>query len=506
MKKTKMRICLLIVSAMLFTTFMSGCKSTSGTTTSSGSSALKAVTLRWVIPQVQTQNSPTPVFDAANKIIKDKLNATVKFDMVPMANYEAKIKLIIESGEEADIFYTSNWFDNYYTDVTNGGLYDITNLLAKDAPDIKAKFSDAIFNALKIGGKLYAVPNNSVLVRKVGFELRKDLTSKYNFDYSSVKTLADLTPYLATIKKSEPNAIPMCNVNGGTSGGSELYINLQNYFGWNTFVSMQTPGAGYNFGDLKVFDQFETQEFKDFLKTAREWYLAGYTDKDAATMATNPQKTAGKYAVVSDPAAYAGEDTIFSNSQAGGTPYVLDTNVNGDAALQTGSIASNLSSISKSSANPDRALMLLNLVNTDTNLFNLLCWGQENTNYTKNSDGTITDLLSGKYDGIYNFFIGDMMNTWITKGQPSDMYAQMKKLNASGKPSVFLGFTFDSTAVQSQVAQCAAVVQQYLSGLTTGYLDPDKYYPIFIAALKKAGSDQIVAAMQSQVSTWSSKK
>ena len=516
MKKAKKRIiCLLMSSVMLLSSIMSGCGSETpaskntgnGSSPTSGNEKLKPVTLRWILPKIQSMNDNSEVFDAANKIIKDKLNATVKFDMFEWGDFEKKISLIIESGEEADIFYTSNWVNNYYLNVSKGGLTDITDMLDKDAPNLKAKYNDKIWNALKINGKLYAVPNQGVFVRKLGFEFRKDLAKKYNFNYNSVKTLADLEPYLKTIKEKEPNYIPISDVKDSGGSGASLFANMKNYFGWDTFVSMQTPGVGKDYGDLKAFNQFESPEFKDYLKTVRDWYMKGYIQKDAATVGDNSANTkAGKYAVASEPAAYPGMDVVYSTSQAGGTPYVLDSNVNGDNALQTGSIASNLNGICSTSVDPDRALMLLDLVNRDKNLYNLLCWGQEGKNYTKQPDGTIEQIKNGKYEGVYNFFLGDTLQTFVTKGQPLDMYDQLKKLNNSGKPSVFLGFVFDTQPVKSQIAQCTAVTDQYLAGLCTGYLDPSKYYSVFIDKLKRAGSDQIITEMQKQLDKWSKTK
>lgn len=508
----------LIGTAITCTFVLAGCgqgantaeESTSATVaptaTQSSTTKQAAVNMRWILPKIQAQNENGPVFEAANKIIKEKINAEVKFDNFEWADFEKKISLLLASGEGADIFFTSNWVNNYYQNVAKGGLTDITDMLSSVAPNLKAKYSDGIWDALKINGKIYAVPNQGVFVRRLGLLFRKDLEEKYKFDYNSVKRLEDLEPYLKTIKAKEPNYFAIENTKDNGGCGSLLFANAQNYFKWNTFVSMKTPGAGRNSGDLKVFNQFESQEFKDYLKLARDWYLKGYTPKDSATVDSSEYRKSGKFAVVSDPAAYPGEDQIYSSSQAGGTPYVINSNIDGDTSLTTGSVASNLNAISKTSKNPERALMLLDLVNSDKELYNILCWGLEGTNYTKQSDGTIEQIKNGKYEGVYNFFLGDTLNTYVTKGQPLDMYDQLKKLNESGTPSVFIGFVFNSEPVKSQISQCTAVTDQYLAGLCTGYLDTDKYYPEFIDKLKKAGADAIIAEMQKQIDEWAKTK
>ncbi len=525
MNKIMKIICLLLVFAMASVFLLSGCGSTAaknetgassnttaavstaaGTTAAQETKPLDPVTLRWILPKIQAQNDPGPVFDAANKVFKEKLNATVKFDPFEWADFEKKISLLIAAGEEADIFFTASWINNYYQNIAKDGLTDITTMLETVTPALKAKFSDGIWDALKVNGKIYAVPNQSVWVRRLGFQFRKDLVDKYSFDYPSVKKLEDLEPYLKTIKGKEADSFAIENVK--SPNGSSLYENAQNYFGWNTFVSMKTPGVGLDFDtNLKVVNQFETQTFKDFIKMAHGWYLNGYTPKDSGTLVDpSPYRQSAKYAVVSEPAAYPGQDVVFSSSQAGGTQYVLNSTIDGDSVLSTASVASNLNSVCKTSSNPERALMALELINTDKELYNTLCWGLEGTNYTKQADGTIEQMKNGQYEGVYNFFLGDMLQTYVTKGQPLDMYDQIKKLNDSGKPSAFIGFNFISDPVKAQIAQCSAVTDQFLAGLCTGYLDPDKYYTQFMTKLKAAGADAIIAEMQKQVDEWAKTK
>lgn len=504
--KGKKLICIIAVLALLLSMMLAGCgqkETRPNETTANVESAttgqatteaqLEPVNLRWILPKVQTQNEPQPVFDAANKMIKEKINATVSFDMLEMGQYENKIKTLVAAGEEADLFFTSSWFNNYYKLAASGGLYDISGLLDK-TPQLKAKFPDYIWNALKIGGKIYAVPDQSVFVRKLGLELRKDLVEKYKLDYQSIKKLKDVEPFLKSVKENEKDVIPIDMV-------SNSWFGMQSAFGWEVFVGMNIPGAGYNFKDTKVFNQFETQEFKDFVYMMHDWYKKGYIPEDAATT-DNKYLSQGKCAVVLDPAAYPGQDAIFSNSTAGGTPYILSTGMEVDAAIQGGSIASNLTSVCSTSKNPERALMLVELVNFDKELFNTIVWGIEGTNYTKNADGTIEQIKDGKYEGIYNFFTGDMLNTYVQKGQPLDMYEQMDKLNKSGKPSSFLGFVFNPEPVKTDISNLTTVTDQYLTGLTTGYVDPDKYYPEFVDKLKKAGVDKVIAEMQKQVDEW----
>nr|WP_225446570.1 DUF3502 domain-containing protein [Paenibacillus rhizovicinus] len=65
-----------------------------------------------------------------------------------------------------------------------------------------------------------------------------------------------------------------------------------------------------------------------------------------------------------------------------------------------------------------------------------------------------------------------------------------------------LGFTFDPTSVQNEIAACNTVLTQYAIGLNSGGLDPDKYVPELNKKLKAAGIDTIIAEKQRQVDAW----
>ena len=180
--------------------------------------------------------------------------------------------------------------------------------------------------------------------------------------------------------------------------------------------------------------------------------------------------------------------------------------MDGDRPLQTSAIVAALSGISKTSKNPERALMLLEIMNTDKQYFNLIAFGIENKHYTKSSDNEIVQKLDGNYDGVLTFFLGNVFNGFYTSGQKPGIWDETAKLNAESKPSVIIGFAFDSEPVASQIAQCTAVTTEMLNGIASGYLDPDKYLPEFLEKLKKAGADDIVTEAQKQIDEWAKTK
>jgi putative aldouronate transport system substrate-binding protein len=78
-------------------------------------------------------------------------------------------------------------------------------------------------------------------------------------------------------------------------------------------------------------------------------------------------------------------------------------------------------------------------------------------------------------------------------------------MNAAAKPSVILGFAFNPEPVQSELAQCASVVQEYWPALELGTVDPNTVMPEFLDKLDKAGAQKIIDEMQKQLNAWKGK-
>ena len=78
----------------------------------------------------------------------------------------------------------------------------------------------------------------------------------------------------------------------------------------------------------------------------------------------------------------------------------------------------------------------------------------------------------------------------------------MEEFNNSAKESNALGFYFDNSEYENQVAALANVVKQYAGSLNSGSADPEVYIPEFISALEDAGVNEVIAAKQEQFDKW----
>ncbi|WNR45407.1 ABC transporter substrate-binding protein [Paenibacillus roseipurpureus] len=480
-----------------------GDKSPSATPSSSPSAQakqeLKDVELSWYYPSFGPQADQQVVEDAVNKITKEKIHATVKLKPVEIGQYTQKMNTIVAANENFDIAWTSNWNFDYFQNTNKGAFQPLDELIGKYAPDVKKSMPDFVWDATKVGGKIYGIPNYQTVTNKEGFIVQKKLVDKYQLDVNSIKKFEDIEPFLAKIKENEPTIIPMGIFKNGSNFGNVRYS-----YG----LESAQNGAG-NFGvirtnetNLKVYNMYETPEFKQYLNTMRSWNQKGYFIKDAATLTKLPDQDKAKYGVFFHNVLKPGGEA--EASKADGTEMITIPLTK--PFVTTATITTTLNAVSKTSKNPERAVMLLNLINTDKQLYNTIVYGLEGKHYTKNGEVIKTLGKESGYNTNADWVFGNVFNGFVLEGKDPNVYVQTKKENESASRLKTNGFAFVSDPVNAEVANISSVTDEYLPGLYTGAVDPDKYLPEFLEKLKRAGSERVIAEVQKQLDAWAAAK
>lgn len=468
-----------IISSSLILTGCSKSNSTSKEETNS-----KPVELVWYTiggPQKDTEK----VQEEINKYLKEKINATIKIKQVDWGDYNQKMQVVINSGEEYDIAFTCSWANDYLTNARKGAFVALDELLDKYGKEIKAAIDPNFWEGAKIDGKVYAIPANKELGVAPLWVFTKEYVDKYNIDMSKIKTLEDLEPYLKVIKEKEPGVTP-------------FYI-VKDYSAQLPFDKIVDPVAvSLKNNDLKVVNIFETEEMKQTLNTMHKYYKAGYINKDAAT--AKDDKAVKRLVTKGDGQPYA--DILWSKDlgyQVVSTPIV-------PPYITNGSTTGSMQAISVTSKNPERAMQFLNLLNTDKYLRNLINYGIEGTHYQKVNDEQIKILPDQKNYQMPYFSLGNLFITYTLENEPKTKWEEFKKFNADSSKSPALGFKFDPTPVNTEVAGLRNVLDEFGASLYSGTVDPNEYLPKINAKLKSIGIDKVIAEMQKQLDAWKAKK
>lgn len=185
---------------------------------------------------------------------------------------------------------------------------------------------------------------------------------------------------------------------------------------------------------------------------------------------------------------------------------LVSTMLGEEALLTTSGLTASINAIPATSKNPERAMMALELVNNNAELFNLLAYGIEGQHYEKIDDNTIRQTATDKYAGI-PWMMGNTFNAYVMEGSPADINEATIEFNNTAMPSKALGFTFDIEPVKTQAAQVQTVVDEYLPALNCGAVENvEESLAEFNSKLEAAGINDMVAEAQTQIDAWKAAK
>lgn len=482
------RLSVLLLCVVLLVAMCAGCKNSKQTTNN------EITKLTWYVrPTAQTDLQM--VQDAANEIIREKINAELEIIRIDPAAYSQKLKTALASGEEFDLMHISNSY-GYFNFASKGALLNLDELLPKYAPKTYDSVPEKFWDATKVDGSIYAAINYQIAAREYGYYMQKDFVDKYNFDPTRIKDFKDIEPFLKAVKEGEKADItPLGVIKSGYWSTVATYCYGIEYIGSGT-----TPGAIYTDGeDYKVFNQYESEEFTDHIQTMRDFYKKGYIKKDAPTIDNQSDfLAAGKVACIWNPYKPGGITEV--EQMCGGKELVYQSA--SEPFTTTNSVVATMTAVNARSKNPEKAVQFIELLNTDKELYNLLCYGIEGKHYNKVSENRIEQIPNSGYSPNVSWMFGNNFNAYLLPSQEDNVWEITQELNENSKTSKIMGFDFNSESVESQIAQCSTVVDEFLPSLVTGAVDYEKVLPEFLNKLKVAGADDIIKEKQRQLDEW----
>jgi putative aldouronate transport system substrate-binding protein len=438
------------------------------------------------------------VNEEMNKILKEKLNVKLELRLIDWGSYADRIKVIIASGEDYDLCFTSPWLNNYTDNVSKGAFLPLDDLLPKYAPKSYAAIPQKFWDAARVGNKIYGFLNYQIFARTDAMAFRKEFADKYKLDPAAYKTLEDIEPFLSAIAENEKAMIP---IHIATSEGSQIVYNFLNYMGYEE-LSGHIPGAiRQDDPEGTVINQFADENYKKMFELMRKWYQAGYFRKDIATIAdVTAERRAGKHAVETEGTYKPGGLSELSSMMNLTADDFIEVRFSEPYAA-TGGIIATMFGISRTCKNPERVMMYLEEINTNVELYNLMCYGIPGKHYTKDDKGFIT-LLNNGYMPLTDWEFGNQFNAYYRAGMAGNEWEETIEINANAKVSPLLGFAFEPSPVKNEIAQCQAVVAEYMPVLGTGTGDLETVYPEFLQRLDQAGAQVLIEEMQRQVDAW----
>ncbi len=548
----KRTICLLLAMIMVLSIVLAGCSKTAETPAAdetpattepaettdntetpeapeeTAEPALEQKTIQLMITGAGKQANSDKVWAAFNEQLQQYVpNTTVEFIDVPFEEYSEKFSQVLASGEGVDLAWTG-WLINKPQNIADGNLMPLDDLLAEYGQGIVDILGENVVEIHRnaADGKLYYLPSWQGLVGdRRGWlvvteiaELAGDTwiedteaaLNKWRNNYSEgteafQAVLDQATKYLAAAKEA------------GKLGAG---INTGRVFGWSMYNGTRSnPGVGgseigipFEDNTFTVIDGVASEHYKLYAKTMADWYKEGYirsdimsVDTSTLTMPKNGEITDTTYVFSCDP--YLTEaDQDAATADAGMDMTYLPVEEN--ASLILGGDTSY--AIPYCADEPERAMMVLNAIYSQPDLYNTLIYGIEGEDYTKNADGTITTSYSGASPtaddsyGIQRWIIGSCKNALINNGTDPNYYADLEALEETARVNPFLNFTFDRTNVEGICASILNVYYEYGPQLDNGVAGDnwEELYNNYMAARKDAGIEELVTEFQNQLNAY----
>lgn len=519
MYKNKKVICVPLAILLVFALLLPGCGNTKDQpqagekTEITGAQApqteLEPVQLKWYVAGAEPKEKNL-VEEEMSKQIKDRINASISLNWIDYGNYKDKMNVLLASGDDFDLCFGGNWV-GWYQMVAKGAFADIKDMLPKVAPKLRDAISQQFWDACTVKGKIVGIPNIQPTAQQIGILIaNKAYVEKSGF-VDKIKTYDDYIKYVEATynkEKDNPDFKPL-----------SMGVNtIDDIFPWLDFVAIgdvTAVGVIDMRGDkTKVVNQFETDTYKSLLKQRREYFQKGWIRKDIVVYRKNRDQVlndmkSGKL-IIGEFAGY-GPNIVGNMRTVEGTGVELAYfDIGCKKYLTTSAITATVTSINKSSKNFERALMFMELMNTDQKLYNTMCYGVEGKHYDL-VDGkvSIPEELKGKsgYAPNSNWQFGMTKNAYPNVNDPEWLLEMAKDWDTKDIVDVpILGFSFDSEPVKAELSKCATVLAEYQAALEFGTVDVDKVYPEFINKLKEAGADKIIAEQQRQLDEFMASK
>lgn len=451
------------------------------------------------------------VMEAINAKLKKDINATLEINYIGWGDVASRYPLLLASGEDVDFVFAADW--NFYVSEASKGAF-----LKLDADTLKtympkhmAKLPEAALTAAKVNGDVYMIPS-STPDKKVNVALfRKDIMDKAGM--TEITKFSEIEPYLKTAKEMFPDMIPM-NLESQYDLPTPYQHLLNEKIAW--------PGAPTDSGDpiamgisydnedttgkiVSMMEEPYLSAEKFAAGIMKDWYTKGYINKNPYT---NKVRSKDNFVNGKTGVAFGNSidvASVLTSAKEKGIDVYLKPMLSPTGHAAQTSWINNGIGIAANSKNPERTMEALDLLMEDPSYVYLDYFGIEGKNYVITSDDKI-DLPEG-VTAETNTYPPDAAGFWFVNKdlfKPmatwTDSYIELQnKLKDYLVPVTYLGFTFNSENIKTEVANIKNVSTQYAQPIFIGAInDVDSAFDTLDKKLKAAGIDKAKAEVEKQ--------
>ena len=455
-----------------------------------------------------------------NDILTEKINAELQIYYISWTDYLSNYNLTLAQMDgSVDLVGTaSDWLDAW-PNAKNGAFLELSEeMLQTYAPKTWASVSPEHWELCKYDGEIYLMPeDNYAQWTNHGFIYRMDWAKEAGLA-DGVQSWEDLTTYFKYVKETYPDITPWDS--DGTQYG-------QMAGGWITshsdYVSIDGISANAMWGGTKddlytIYSPYmtETDSLVEYAKMMKEWDEIGVWQTDVLnnTASTNRDDyRVGKVAAEqhhtqtwTDLVSHTTQNTIYDTDEDAETGFFYFGQETGNVVALN--ITHGAMAVSAGSENPERALMVYDMIRNDPECYQLLCYGQEGVSWEKTDNGMKTtpegyNADTQNVNGVTNFWWG--RNDDLEIRDASRNWEKIDALYAeydSKKIDYPYGqFILNNDNIQSYIANINEIYTNYMKQISFGKYSgtAEEIVAEFQQALKDAGIDIVTEEIQRQI-------
>ncbi|MBQ2314507.1 MAG: ABC transporter substrate-binding protein [Treponema sp.] len=462
-----------------------------------------------------TNGATEKMLKELNKILTEKINAEIQMYYIPWSDYlfNYDVTLAQMDGTVDLVGTASDWLDAWQN-AKNGTFLGMSDeMVKKYAPKTYESVSAAHWDMCRMGGKIYMMPeDNYAQWINHGFMYRIDWAKEAGLP-NGVHSWEDLTTYFRYIKTSKPD-VAGWNANGELSSfHADGYIESKSDYvpleGITTLLLFGVRRSNLK----KIYSPFlEGTELVEYAKLMREWNNMGVWPSNVLYNAGSDSRGDFKEGRASVDQHHS--QTWYTEV----VPAIRKNFPNADCGFfWFGEEAGNVTSmtithgamaISAASKNPERALMVYDLIRNDPQCYALFNYGIEGVQYKLGKDG-YREKIEGSHGISTNFWWGrndalelrDRNGAWDKFSEISAIYDKTKI------DYPYPQIIWNADNISSELSALSDIWGKYMGNICFGQkANPEAYVAEFRSALIDAGIDTVIADLQRQLDQYNSSR
>lgn len=458
-----------------------------------------------------------------NKILTEKCNAELEFYWIGWTDYLSVYNLTIAAMDgTVDLIGTaSDWLDAW-PNAKNGAFLALSeDMLKTYAPQTWASVSPEHWELCKYDGDIYLMPeDNYAQWTNHGYIYRLDWAKEAGLA-NGVRSWEDLTKYFEyTSSHADELGINISWDSDGTQ-------NVQMASGWvashTNFVPIDGICTAALWGGTKddlytlVTPAYtDTDMMVEYAKLMKEWDKMGVWKTDVLNNTTSTNRDDYRVGLVAaeqhhtqtwtDLCSPTDSNTIYKDDPDAESGFFYFGEETGNVVAL--SITHGAMAVSAASKNPERALMVYDLLRNDQACYNLINYGIEGVSYELTADGLKQNPAS--YDPSTDN-VGGATSWWWGRNDDLEirsndrdwdaieaLYAEYDKIKIDYPYGQFIP---DVDKIQGKIDNCNEVFGNYMKMISFGKYDgtAEEIVAKMQEELKKAGIEEVTAELQKQV-------